>query len=83
MTIDEDEEDEDEEETSMELSLRQSQVDKMKQEDQQTNDNDKPFWISFKYRPIIAANKLGEDMIIIERPTIPTGPAFKLPKIKV
>lgn len=83
LTIDEDEEDEDEEETSMELSLRQSQVDKMKQEDQQTNDNDKPFWISFKYRPIIAANKLGEDMIIIERPTIPTGPAFKLPKIKV
>lgn len=83
LTIDEDEDDEDEEETSMELSLRQSQVDKMKQEDQETNDNDKPYWISFKYRPIIAANKLGDDLIIIERPSVPTGAAFKLPKIKV
>ncbi|EGV64032.1 WD40 repeat-like protein [Yamadazyma tenuis ATCC 10573] len=96
LTIDEDQEDEgDDEESSisiMELSLRQAQINKFREQDKDADDNDndteneKPFWISFKYRPILLVDSFnGENFIMVERNPHLTGssPAFNLPKIKV
>lgn len=88
LTIDE-EEDEDEEDENinmMEASLRQTQINKLKQQEQETKEDEKPYWISFKYRPILSVDKVDDDeLILIERPflSLPSTPAFNLPKIKV
>lgn len=99
LTIDEgeeDDEDEDENLSTMETSLRQAQINKVKQQEQEqeheqeqetpNKDDEKPFWISFKYRPILLTDKVDHnELILIERPlfSLPSAPAFNLPKIKV
>lgn len=79
----------------LELALKQSQINKLRQQIQddevQSNgapsSNDKrPFWLGTKYRPILKAGNFAEgEIIVIERPqfSLPTTPAFNLPKLKV
>lgn len=66
------------------------QVDRLRQQIQDdettTNDTKKPFWISTKYRPIMKVGTFGEsELIVIERPqfSLPTTPAFSVPKLKI
>lgn len=80
----------------LELALKQSQINKLRQQIQDdevqnngttsSSSDKKPFWICTKYRPILKAGNFGEgEIIIIERPqfSLPTTPAFNLPKLKV
>lgn len=69
---------------------QQAQVDRLRQQIQDdendTNDSKKPFWISTKYRPIMKVGAFGEnELIVIERPqfSLPTTPAFSVPKLKI
>lgn len=99
LTIEDDDDDDDNDESNLlELSLKQGQINKLKQqiqdnEDQQQEqqqqeeeeEEEKPFWISTKYRPILTANKFGDnEVIIIERPlsSLSSTPAFTVPKLK-
>lgn len=69
---------------------QQAQVDRLRQQIQDdetdTNDSKKPFWISTKYRPIMKVGTFGDnELIVIERPqfSLPTTPAFSVPKLKI
>lgn len=73
----------------LETSFRQSEIDKLRQKIQNEKDNskkdEKPFWITEKYRPIMKADSFGDnEIIIVERPyaSLKTNPAFNLTKIK-
>lgn len=74
----------------LELSLKQSQINRLRQkiqDDESTDVNDtaKPFWLTTKYRPIMMVDVFGNGIVVIERPSfsIPSTPAFNLPKLKV
>jgi len=99
LTINEDNDDQDEQEDDdqveiLELSLKQSQINRLRQQiqdDEMTSigdstNNKKPFWITTKYRPILKVDSFGDnEIIVIERPqfSLPTTPAFNLPKLKI
>ncbi|KAK6455137.1 WD40-repeat-containing domain protein [Scheffersomyces xylosifermentans] len=76
----------------LELSLKQSQIDRLRQKIQDdesatsNGDSKRPFWLTTKYRPIVKVEVLGdEDIVLIERPqfSLPSTPAFNLPKLKI
>ncbi|KAG7666453.1 UTP4 [[Candida] subhashii] len=79
----------------LETSLKQREIDRLRQQiqddEQSTNGrsgsgNQKPFFITEKYRPIMKVCDFGEnEIVVIERPyfALPTTPAFNLPKLKI
>lgn len=71
-------------------SLKQSQVDRLRHEimveGEEIDASARPFWLTSKYRPILAANSFGaESIVVVERPlfSLPGSKAFDLPKLKV
>lgn len=88
LTIEEEEEEEEDSNLNMmELSLKQTQINKIKQQeqDEDSSDKEKPFFLSFKYRPVLSVDKFDDqDLIILERDnTNLSAPAFNLPKINI
>lgn len=75
----------------LELSLKQSQINRLRQKIQNDESDDssensaKPFWLTTKYRPILMVDIFADGIVVIERPSfsIPSTPAFNLPKLKV
>ncbi|KAI3406211.2 UTP4 [Candida oxycetoniae] len=75
----------------LENSMKQSELDKLREQlKEEERDNggsqDKPFWITTAYRPIMKVADFGSDeLVVIERPffALPTTPAFNLPKMMI
>ncbi|KAL6452907.1 UTP4 U3 small nucleolar RNA-associated protein 4 [Candida maltosa Xu316] len=75
----------------LENSLKQSEIDRLRhkiqteEENQEVSKDQKPFWTTEKYRPIMKVDNFGdEEIIIVERPytSLKNTPAFNLSKIK-
>ncbi|KAI5952642.1 UTP4 [Candida jiufengensis] len=75
-----------EEISQAEISMKQSEIDKLRQTLENEEPEEKVFWITEKYRPIMKVGSFGSgELIVIERPyfALPTTPAFNLSKIRI
>ncbi|KAL7664240.1 Uncharacterized protein ABC855_g3072 [[Candida] zeylanoides] len=68
------------------VELRQSQVDRLRQQiaaDGAAPTAARAFWMTTKYRPILAAGPLAGGVIVVEMPSVSATPAFNLPKFRI
>ncbi|CCE72839.1 Piso0_000437 [Millerozyma farinosa CBS 7064] len=72
---------------NFEQSLKQAQIERFRNEfKDQEGENARPFWLTTKYRPIVFANVMSENgLVVIERPLfeLPSTPSFNLPKLQI